>query len=121
SSLWLMEYGSLRVLLNVKGTHGSAELSVPVASFGQAVLPMPKALGALLLVLAIGLALGAISIVGAAARESRIAPGAPVTPELKRRGWRAMAITAIVVAAIFYFAFAWWNSDAESYAAVTKL
>src|SRR5208283_4369087 len=74
SSLWLMEYGSLRVLLNVKGTHGSAELSVPVASFGQAVLPMPKALGGLLLVLAIGLAFGAISIVGAAARESRIAP-----------------------------------------------
>ena len=60
SSLWLMEYGSLRVVLNVKGTLGAAELSVPVASFGQAVLPMPKALGALLLLLAIGLALGAI-------------------------------------------------------------
>ena len=32
-----------------------------------------------------------------------------------------MAITAVIVAAIFYFAFAWWNSDAQSYAAVTKL
>jgi hypothetical protein len=45
SSLWLMEYGSLRVLLKVNGARGSAELSVPVASFGQAILPMPKALG----------------------------------------------------------------------------
>ena len=36
---------------------------------------MPRALGALLLTLAIGLALGAISIVGGAARESRLAPG----------------------------------------------
>jgi hypothetical protein len=75
----------------------------------------------LLLILAIGLAFGAISIVGAAARESRLAPGAPLTPELKRRGWRAMAIMSVVVAAIFYLAFTWWNSDAKSYAAITKL
>ena len=121
SSLWLMEYGSMRVLINVAGVHGAAQMSVPVPSAARRMLPMPPALGALLLTLAIGLALGAISIVGGAARESRLAPGAPVTPELKRRGRRAMAITAVIVAAIFYFAFAWWNSDAQSYAAVTKL
>jgi hypothetical protein len=56
-----MEYGSLRVLLKVNGARGPAEPSVPVASFGQAVLPMPRALGALLLVLAIGLAIGEAS------------------------------------------------------------
>ena len=71
--------------------------------------------------LAIALAVGAISIVGAAARESRLAPGSPVTPELKRRGWRAMAIMSGIVAAIFYLAFAWWNVDARHYAAITKL
>ncbi len=120
SSLWLMEYGSLRVLLNVKGTRGSAELSVPVASFGQAVLPMPKALGALLLALAIGLALGAISIVGAAARESRVAAGAQVSPQYRRRGLRAMAIMTIVVALVFWGAFAWWNADANAYATLAK-
>ncbi len=120
SSLWLMEYGSLRVLLNVKGTRGSAELSVPVASFGQAVLPMPKALGALLLVLAIGLALGAISIVGAAARESRIAPGGEVSSTYRRRGWRAMAITAVLVGLLFWGALAWWNTDANAYATLAK-
>jgi hypothetical protein len=121
SSLWLMEYGSMRVLINVAGAHGTAQMSVPVPSAARRMLPMPTALGALLLTLAIVLALGAISIVGAAARESRLAPGAPLTPELKRRGWRAMAITGVAVAAIFYLAFAWWNSDARSYAAVTKL
>ena len=121
SNLWLMEYGSMRVLINVAGAHGAAQLSVPVPSAARRMLPMPPALGALLLVLAIGLALGAISIVGAAARESRLAPGAPVTPELKRRGWRAMAIMGVIAAAIFYFAFAWWNSDAQSYAAITRL
>ncbi len=120
SSLWLMEYGSLRVLLNVKGTRGSAELSVPVASFGQAVLPMPKALGALLLLLVIGLALGAISIVGAAARESRLAPGAEITPQYRRRGLRAMAIMTVFVALTFYGGFLWWNTDANAYANLAK-
>jgi len=121
SSLWLMEYGSMRVLINVAGAHGAAQMSVPVPSAARRMLPMPPALGALLLTLAIALGIGAISIVGGAARESRLAPGAAVTPELRRRGWRAMAVTSIIVAAIFYLAFAWWNSDAQSYAAVTKL
>ena len=121
SSLWLMEYGSMRVLINVAGAHGAAQMSVPVPSAARRMLPMPRALGALLLTLAIALAVGAISIVGAAARESRLAPGAPVTVELKRRGWRAMAIMSVIAVAIFYLAFAWWNSDARGYAAVTKL
>jgi hypothetical protein len=121
SSLWLMEYGSMRVLINVAGAHGPAQLSVPVPSAARRMLPMPPALGALLLTLAIALAIGAISIVGGAARESRLAPGAPVTPELMRRGWRAMAITGVVVAAFFYLAFVWWNADARSYAAITKI
>lgn len=120
SSLWLMQYGSMRVLINVAGAHGAAQMSVPVPSAARRVLPMPPALGALLLALAIGLALGAISIVGAAARESRLAPGAAITPELKRRGWRAMAIMSVIVLAIFYLAFAWWNSDARGYAAITQ-
>jgi hypothetical protein len=116
-----MEYGSMRVLINVAGAHGPAQLSVPVPSAARRMLPMPPALGALLLTLAIALAIGAISIVGAAARESRLAPGADVTPQLERRGWRAMAITGVVVLAFFYLAFVWWNADARSYAAITKI
>ena len=121
SSLWLMEYGSMRVLINVAGVQGAAQMSVPVPSAARQMLAMPPALGALLLTLAIALMIGAVSIVGAAARESRLAPGAPVTPALRRRGWRAMAIMSVIAGAIFYFAFAWWSSDAKSYAAVTKL
>jgi hypothetical protein len=121
SSLWLMEYGSMRVLINVAGAHGPAQLSVPVPSAARRMLPMPPALGALLLTLAIALALGAISIVGAAARESGLALGSPVTPALNRRGLRAMAIMGVVVVAFFYLAFLWWNADAQNYAVVTKL
>jgi len=120
SSLWLMEYGSLRVRIDVTGTRGAAELLIPVASFGQSTFPMPKALGALLTALAIGLALGAISIVGAAARESRVAPGAEISAQYRRRGLRAMAITAVLVGLIFWGAFAWWNADANAYAMRAK-
>src|SRR5262249_45695209 len=120
SNLWLMEYGSLRVVLDVSGVRGKARLSVPVASFGQAALPMPKALGAMLLVLVSGLAMGGIAIVGAAARESRISPGASVTAEYRRRGWRAMAIMSALIALIFWGGFAWWSSDANAYANLAK-
>ena len=114
-AVWLAARAAQRA-----GHAGAAQLSVPVASFGQAVLAMPKALGGLLLVLVIGLALGAIAIVGAAARESRVAPGAEVSPEYRRRGWRAMAIMSVVVGLPFYGDFAWWSADANAYATLAK-
>src|SRR5262249_14162922 len=116
SGIWLMEYGSMRLVLKVTGTRGPAQMSIPIASFGQSVLSMPLALGALLLVLVIGLGFGAISIVGAAARESRMAPGPPLTAENRRRGWRAMGIMAAVMALVFWGAFSWWTADARAYA-----
>jgi hypothetical protein len=120
SSLWLMEYGSLQVLLNVNGARGAAQMSVPVPSFARAVLPMPTWLGAILLALTIGLALGAISIVGAAAREAKLEPGAPVPQRSRTSGRIAMAVMAVIVGAVFYLAFAWWNADAAAYAAITR-
>jgi len=120
SSLWLMEYGSLRVLLKVEGSRGSAQMSVPVPSFGQTVLPMPKALGALLLLLMLGLAFGAIAIVAAAAREARIPPGVAVSSEYRRRGRRAMAIMTIIVVLVCWGGFSWWNADARAYAKLAR-
>jgi hypothetical protein len=118
SSLWLMASGSMRVLLKVNGARGPAEMSVPVPAFATGMLPMPKWLGAMLLILALGLAVGAISIVRAAARESRVEPGAPVPPHYQRSGRRATIIMTVLVAAIFFGAFHWWNSDAQNYAAI---
>jgi hypothetical protein len=121
SSVWLMEYGSLRVLLKVSGSRGDAELSVPVASFARQTLPMPRWLGALLLAVTAGLAVGAISIVGAAARDSGLSPGATPDERSRHRGRVAMAVTAVIVAAIFYLAFAWWDYDALDHARLTRL
>src|SRR5215472_17084440 len=90
SSVWLMEYGSLRLLLKVTGSRGDAELSVPVASFARQSLPMPRWLGALLFAVTMGLAVGGIFIVGAAARDSRLSPGATADERSRQRARVAM-------------------------------
>jgi len=120
ASIWLMEYGSLRVLLKVSGDHGNAEMSVPVASFARQSLAMPRWLGALLLALAVGLAAGMISIVGAAVRDARLPAGTPVDDRSRRSGVIAMAVAGVVVAAVFYLALAWWNVDAADHARLTR-
>jgi hypothetical protein len=116
-----MEYGSLRLQIKVSGAQGDAAMSVPVASFARKNLAMPRWLGAILLVLTVGLAIGAVSIAGAAVREARLAPGAPVDASARRRGRIAIAVGAVLAAAIFYLAFAWWSFDAHRSAMVTKL
>lgn len=121
SSVWLMEYGSLRVLLNVDGARGAATMSVPVPSFARKMLPMPRWLGAILLALTIALGIGAVSIVGAAARDSTLAEGSELTPEARRRGRRAMAVTAVIVCAVYYGAFVWWSANADNFFAATRL
>src|SRR5258708_662251 len=121
SSLWLMEYGSLQVRLAVNGTRGDAAMSIPVPSFARQMLPMPRALGLLLLALVTALAIGAISIIGAAARDSKLPKGAPVTPAARRSGRRAMLIAAIMISTVYYFAFAWWNSDASEFTRIARI
>ena len=69
----------------------------------------------------IALAIGAVSIVGAAARDSTLDEGSELTAQLRRRGKRAMAVTAVIVAVIYYFAFVWWSADASEFFAITRL
>jgi hypothetical protein len=120
SSLWLMQNGSLQVRLIADGARGSGTLSVPIASFAQRTLKMPPWLGAILLFLTMMLALGALSIVGAAARESELEPGAHVPPEYRARARKTIAVGAAVVGSAFYLGLRWWSADARDYEAVVK-
>ena len=44
SSLWLMEFGALKVRISADGSRGKGEISVPVPSFAQRSFPMNRPL-----------------------------------------------------------------------------
>jgi len=113
-SVWLMASGSWEVRVEIQGEQGNAVLGVPVAAFARRTLPMQRALGALLFALMLFLAVGIVAIAGAAAREGRMDPGVPATPQGIRLGRIAMGVAGILVFAMIYLGNAWWNSEASS-------
>lgn len=114
--LWLMEFGALKVRVDVEGGKGKGELAVPVPAVAQKNLPMEKSLGGLLFGLMLFLAVGLVFIAGAAAREGNLEPGQEPTPARKRRARIVMAVTAVVVFGIIFLGNAWWGAEARSYA-----
>lgn len=114
-SLWLMEFGALKVRVTAEGGKGKGELAVPVPAFARRSLPMDKALGGLLGFLMLFLAVGLVFIAGAAAREGNLDPGESPSPKKKTRARIVMAVTAMVVLGILYLGNAWWGLEAQSY------
>jgi hypothetical protein len=114
-TLWLMESGALQVRVMANGARGKGELSVPVPSYAQTVLPMQKPLEGVMIVLLLVLTIGIVSIVGAGAREAKLDPGAQTPPNNSRRARTIMIITAIVVVAAVYLGRSWWDSEAVDY------
>ena len=115
SSLWLMEFGALKVRISADGSRGKGEISIPVPSFAQRSLPMDKPLKGLLILLMLFLAVGMVSIAGAAVREGNLEPVESPQPARKRRARIVMSITAIIVATILYLGNGWWNAEASTY------
>jgi hypothetical protein len=115
ASLWLMESGALQVRVEADGAQGQGEVSVPVPSFAQRILPMQKSLGVLLLGLTLLLSVGAVFIVGAIVREGNLEGGEAPSGARKQRARRVMVITAIVVAVFLYLGRVWWISDASDF------
>lgn len=114
-SLWLMEFGALKVRITVDGVKGKGELSVPVPAVAQRTLGMNRPLGALLAFLMAFLAVGLVFIAGAAVREGNLAPGETPPSGRARRARIVMAITAVVVGGILFLGRAWWGAEASTY------
>lgn len=64
------------------------------------------------------LAAGAISIVGAAAREAALEPGRQPDAALRHKAWRSMFVATVCVAAVLYGGNQWWNAEADNYARI---
>ena len=114
-SLWLMEFGALKVRVTAEGGKGKGELAVPVPAFAQRTLPMQSSLGGLLGFLMVFLAVGLVFIAGAATREGNLEPGETPSVGSKHLARIVMAATAVVVLGILYLGKAWWGTEAANY------
>ncbi len=114
-SLWLMESGALQVRVMADGEKGKGELAVPVASFAQRTFPMDKKLAGVLFGLMLFLAIGIISIAGAAAREASLPAGEVPGPSNVRRARIVIVVSIILVVAILYLGKSWWKSEDWDY------
>jgi hypothetical protein len=116
AELWLMVPTSYRVHVAVDGRDGQGTAVVPVLALATAQREMPRALGIVLAFLGIFLAIGLLTIIGAAARESTVAPGARPGARDRRRARTTMTVGAVLLALAGWGGWAWWNAEADGYA-----
>jgi hypothetical protein len=110
--LWLMLRGSWQVRIDVDGESGHAELSVPVPAMATHTVGMEKALECLLIVLAVILSAGLISLVGAAVGEATVEPGGIPSVRQKKRSRAAMVVATSMIGIILYAGNSWWKVEA---------
>ncbi len=114
-SLWMMTSGSWQVRVRVSGERGEGQISVPVPAAARRTLEMDRALGAVLFALMIFLAAGLVAIAGAAARESKLPPGASPDYTARRKGRVVMMTASVAVLGLLCFGRLWWDAEAASY------
>ncbi len=113
--LWLMTASSYSIQVRVAGPAGEGLAVVPVATARIRTLEMQRPLGAALSVAGLVLFLGALSIVGAAVRESVLPPGATPT---SRRTWAARTMAVLAggfLVLLLTGGWRWWNAVEAGY------
>jgi hypothetical protein len=114
AQLWLMERGAYSIQVDVRGASGSGTVLVPVNSVATRRLAFATPLAAGLLALGAFLLVGALTIVGAAVRESVLPPGTEPDAARRRRSWWIRLATVPVLALAVLGGKRWWDGvDAE--------
>ena len=114
TQLWIMQSGSYAFHVQASGAAGTGTLVVPVTSVATTASTVPPWLGWLLAALGAFLVFGLISIVGAATRESTVAPTGAPAPADRQRARKAMAVAACLIVAMLTGGWKWWEAvDAD--------
>jgi hypothetical protein len=113
--LWLMTAGSYSVEVGVAGAEGEGTVFVPVLAVAERRLAVSPAVGLGLTGAALFLFVGAVTIVGAAVRESVLEPGREPDALRRRRGRLAMGAFAIVASAGLGGGWLWWDAVDAAY------
>ena len=115
AELWLMTAGSYSVEVGVAGAEGDGSVFVPVLALAERRLAMSPAVGLGLAAAALFLLAGAVTIVGAAVRESVLEPGREPDGWRRRRGRVAMAAFAVVLTGVLAGGWRWWDAVDAAY------
>jgi hypothetical protein len=113
--LWIMAPGSYSVRVTVSGDQGTGTAVVPVSAVATRVLSMDRRFGWVLAGLGMILLVGAVTIIGAAVRESVLPPGQTPGRRLKIRGRIAMGVGAVLLIAALAGGKVWWNAVDRDY------
>src|SRR5205823_13596046 len=113
--LWMMAAGSWQVRVSADGGRGAGELGVPVPALPQRTKGMQRALGAVLLAILLLLAVAGASIVGAAAGEAQLEPGATLADSGRRRARWMVGATLVGTAFALWGGWQWWNQAEAEY------
>jgi hypothetical protein len=117
AELWLMTTGSYSVRVSAVGDAGEGVALVPVNAVAERRLEMGGGMAAALIAAALFLFVGAITIFGAAVRESVIEPGGEPSRGRRRASVAAMAIGAVVLALALWGGWSWWGAVDRAYRA----
>ena len=115
SELWLMDFGSYSVNVEVYGEQGRGRAIVPVNSVATKQLEMSLLLKGILSALMIFLVSGGITIVGAAVRESTLESGSKTSKERIKKSKISMLLGTLVFIGLLYGGRMWWTSIENLY------
>ena len=113
--LWIMAPGSYSVRVTVAGDRGTGTAMIPVSAVATRVLSMDRRFGWVLGGLGLILVAGAITIIGAAARESVLPPGEMPDRRMRVRGRVAMIVGGLLLVLLLGGGKRWWNSVDREY------
>ncbi len=113
--LWLMTTGAYGIEVHVRGNSGEGVVQIPVNSVAIEQLPLPRALGGVLIALGLILFFGAMAVIGAAAGESTLPIGAQPTSAHRRKYWIAASVTGLVLALALFGGKKWWDLEENNF------
>jgi hypothetical protein len=115
AALWLMRAGAYSVQVTVEGPEGPGTTFVPVTAVATQRLALRTPLGILLFCLGSLLFAGAVTLIGAAARESVLDPGTAPDGRDVRRARIAKVGGTVLLALALLGGWGWWNAVDAAY------
>jgi len=115
AELWLMDFGSYSINVEVNGSKGIANAVVPVLSIATKRVEMDWMMKSILILLMSILVAGFVTIVGASISESTLDPGKIPDKLRRRKATYFMGFTFLFCISVLFGGKKWWNSIADIY------